>query len=278
MRQAAVSLSAADIEEPLHEVRFLSSNLLDISLAQLVAQQDQPMKQEHYDIMNAAIERRVKHVPAAYIIGSCGFYGREFSIGPGVLIPRADTEVLVEQVIKRSSVLPERIRLLDTFTGSGCIGITLALELINVGHKVDLYLADISEQALEFTRLNVARHEISESCQIFQADIWPDIDNKWHIVTANPPYICNGVIDDLQPEVRENEPIIALDGGSDGLHFYHNIFVQASDKILPGGLLACEHGYDQAYSIRQIAESYGWNSIYQYNDFGGNPRVTICDK
>lgn len=278
MRHAASVLSAAGIDEPLQEVRYLTSSLLDISLSQLITRQDQQMPLEQYYMMMESIKLRSEHVPAAYIVGQCGFYGREFLIGQGVLIPRPDTETLIEQVLNRSSSLPEKVRILDTFTGSGCIGITLALELGAIGHEVDLDLVDISNDALAYVRKNIDLHGLADISKIRQADIWPDVDQKWHLISANPPYICSDVITGLQLEVRENEPLLALDGGLDGLHFYREIFRSAEDKLLPDGVLACEHGYDQAAAIKQIAESYGWNNIYQYNDLGGNPRVTICDK
>ncbi|NLW10455.1 MAG: peptide chain release factor N(5)-glutamine methyltransferase, partial [Clostridiaceae bacterium] len=215
---------------------------------------------------------------AAYIIGRHGFYGRDFVVGQGVLIPRPDTETLIEQVIKRSADLPDKLRILDTFTGSGCIGITLALELTRTGHQVELDLADISAEALAYSKSNINAYSLNESTRIHQTNVWPDMPSKWDLITANPPYINRGLIDDLQPEVSVKEPMLALDGGADGLDFYRVIYSQAANKLNPSGIIACEHGFDQAESIRQIANEYGWHNIYQYNDFGGNPRVTICDK
>lgn len=278
MREAADLLSSAGIEEPLQEVRYLTGIMLDIGLAQLVANQDDLMTPQQYELMMKSIRLRANHVPASYIVGRSGFYGRDFMVGQGVLIPRPDTETLIEEVVKRSSILPAKLRMLDTFTGSGCIGITLALELAGAGHTVELDLADISSDALEFARRNVEIHGLTDSCKIHQVDIWPDTESKWDLITANPPYINSGVISGLQLEVRDNEPLMALDGGVDGLHFYREIFSRLECKLVPGGIFACEHGFDQAEAISQIAADYGCNDIYQYNDLGGNPRVTICDK
>lgn len=285
LQSAADKLSQAEVYQPLMEARYLACSVLGLSLAQIVAKPDMQLNPSDIERLQKIIDRRSVREPAAYITGKQGFYGREFIVGKGSLIPRADTEVLIEQVLLLAENMwntdsQRELNLLDTFTGSGCVGLTLALELKRRNIVVNVDLADISSEALTYASDNVRELKLAESVRIFQTDIWPKTSNdcRWDLITANPPYINSDVIPRLELEVREYEPLIALDGGKDGLEFYRRLLLEAHDHLAESGYLAMEHGYDQAEAVEDLAINYGWQEIKQFSDYGGRPRVTICRK
>jgi release factor glutamine methyltransferase len=198
-------------------------------------------------------------------------------LAPGSLIPRADSEILVEaglDACRKISAKP--IAVLDICTGTGCIGISLSLHLQELGLASRLWLTDLDPTAADYARGNLIRHHLAEQSTLEIADLFPaDPSLCWDLIVANPPYIANPVIASLMPEVRCYEPLTALDGGMDGLDFYRRLIAGASSRLKPGGCLLLEHGYDQALAVADLINSTGqYDLIPAIRDYGGQPRVS----
>ena len=214
------------------------------------------------------IHRRGEHVPVQHLTGEAWFYGRSFRVNANVLIPRQDTEVLVEETLKR--VKPD-MRILDLCTGSGCILLTLLKEaelVTGVG-------ADLSADALVVAELN--RKRLGAQANWIESDLFQNVGGRFHIITANPPYIRTEEIADLDEEVREHEPLIALDGREDGLYFYRRIVAEAADYLFPGGWLCMEIGYDQGKAVEAVLIKHGFQDVTVTKDLAGLDRV-VCGR
>lgn len=211
------------------------------------------------------IRRRGEHVPVQYITGEAWFYGRSFRVNPDVLIPRQDTEVLVEEVLKR--IMPG-MRVLDLCTGSGCILLTILKEA-----SVSGVGADISAAALRMAELNRKRLKVSAGW--IESDLFEKVGGVFDLIVSNPPYIDPEVIRELEPEVKDHEPLLALDGGSGGLDFYRRIVTEAPDYLKPGGWLCLEIGYDQGESLKTFLEEAGFSSVKIIKDLAGLDRVAV---
>ena len=220
------------------------------------------------DLMN----RRLAGEPVAYLIGEWEFYGLPLDISRGVLIPRADTEVLAEQAILAARAAGEGARVLDLCAGSGCVGLAVAANAPNCR----AVLADVSEEALKICRQNIRRNDLNARVTCVQADarqapssvLW-DFD----VIACNPPYIPTGDIDGLDPSVRDYEPRLALDGGDDGLDFYRDIAEKWRTALRLGGVLLFEVGIGQASGVEQILSRCGYEDIETFQDTGGIWRV-----
>lgn len=212
------------------------------------------------------ISRRQKGEPVAYILGEKEFMGFTFHLNSDTLIPRPDTECLVEKVIELNRISAPKI--LDLCTGSGCIGISLAKMI----EKSSLELTDISEGALCMATLNANELLSSSKAKVYPLDILnEEIDEKYDIITANPPYIESDIAKNLP--VSEYEPMRALDGGEDGLTFYRVIAKKAFSALNKGGMLALEIGYDQKESVCALLTDF--SEVLSFKDYGGNDRVII---
>lgn len=208
------------------------------------------------------IERRVSGEPYAYIVGHKEFMGLDFFVNSNVLIPREDTEVLVEKVISL-----EKKKILDMCTGSGCIAVSLAKFI----EGASVFAADISEEALNVAKSNAEKNNVLVN--FVHSDLFNNINDKFDVIVSNPPYIKTDVIDSLQIEVKK-EPFIALDGGKSGLDFYKKIVELAPNFLNKNGVLAFEIGFDQAFDVSQMMEK-DFENIEVIKDFGGNDRVVI---
>lgn len=212
---------------------------------------------------------RAEHIPLQHLTGEAWFYGEAFEVTPDVLIPRQDTEVLVEAALER---LAAGMHILDLCTGSGCILLTLIREgcVTGVG-------ADISERALAVARRNGARLK-ARGCTWIQGDLFERIGGVFDMIVSNPPYIASEEITRLMPEVREHEPLLALDGHEDGLYFYRRITAEAGEYLKPGGWLCLEIGYDQGEALQALLEEAGYEEIEIRRDLSGLPRVALGKK
>lgn len=221
--------------------------------------------EKEYKIMEVA-KKRVSHVPVAYIFGRTNFYGYDLKINENVLIPRLDTEVLVEKVIEDIKSQNRRVSVLDIGTGSGAIIITIQKET-----NAKCYAVDISRPALELAAEN-ARANKAE-IEFVKSDLFEKIPElKVDYIVSNPPYIETGVIATLEPEVVSNEPNLALDGGVDGLDFYRRIINDAKNHLNKQGKLYFEIGYNQGESVSELMKS-DFENIEIIKDYGGNDRV-----
>lgn len=220
------------------------------------------------DKIENAIKLRLSHIPLAYIFGKTYFYGREFKVNSSTLIPRMDTEVLVDNVIREIKGSSKSPSILDIGTGSGIIAITLKKETNSTVTAVD-----ISKSAIEVARENA--ENLGAEITFIQSDLFQNLNGlKFDILVSNPPYIKTSVIKSLDKEVRLNEPLLALDGGENGLFFYQKILEEAKDYLNENGKVYFEIGYDQAGEVAKLMKK-DFTNIKIIKDYEGNDRVIL---
>jgi release factor glutamine methyltransferase len=264
---AARALSArADAEEATREAQVLLGHSLDVSRAWLIAHRDDLADSGIATRFRMLLKQRTVGQPVAYLTGRREFYGREFRVTPDVLIPRPDTETLVEAALAR--LAPESpLELLDLGTGSGCIAVTLSLER----PAARVTAVDISQSALRVARENA--HGLGARIEFFQgAWFGPLSGREFDLIVSNPPYIA---VDDphLQRGDLRFEPAMALAAGKDGLDEIRHIVTNAPAQLKPGGWLLFEHGHDQAGACRDLLHSAGFGKLVSLADLAGIPRV-----
>ncbi len=258
-----------EIESPEADSGLLLMHVLHLSKTELLLQNRPLAEQEVADVLQLA-NRRIKGEPIRYILGFCPFMDLEFAVNAATLIPRPETELLVETVSKQ--ILKDSpLSLWDIGCGSGCIGITLAHRHPNLS----VTELDISKKALDTARTTAERYGLSDRIGFIKHDIlkgMPDLSPP-DIIVSNPPYIPTKDLAGLQKEVRLFEPYSALDGGEDGLIFYRSIIANA--PLSQGGLLAFEIGYDQGESVPRLMEESGYRDVTLLHDLSGHPRVVF---
>lgn len=248
---------------PLLDARVLLSKAANVENALLIFRD---LTEDEINTFNSYIEKRMQGVPVSYITGEKEFMGLKFILNESTLIPRPDTECLVEKVLELNTFSAPSI--LDLCTGSGCIGISLAYMIKNS----TVHLTDISEDALKAAVENIKLHSLNSRVKAYKLDVvCDDIKNKYDIITANPPYIPTEVVKEL--EVSRYEPVRALDGGIDGLDFYRIIIEKAYNALNENGILALEIGYDQGESVPLLMDKF--KSVSVFKDYGNNDRVII---
>ena len=219
------------------------------------------------------IDQRKKNKPVKYILGECDFMGLDFYIEEGVLIPRSDTEVLAQEVLKYIDESQE-LKVCDLCTGSGAIAISLAYYRKNI--KVDA--VDYFEKPEKVTKINIEKHKLEERVTFIESDLLSEVikkEKKYDILVSNPPYIKRVEIEKLMNDVKDYEPGEALDGGEDGLYFYKKIISQSKEVLVQNGILAFEIGYDQGEQVRNLMENNNFEDVYVVKDLAGLDRVVI---
>ena len=214
------------------------------------------------------LDKRCKRIPLQHLTGVQNFMGMDFKVSPAVLIPRADTEILVEEVMKDGAV---GASILDMCTGSGCIILSL-VKYVSGARGVG---ADISVDALAVAKENGSL--LGLDAEFIQSDLYENIDDSFDIIVSNPPYIKTEVIDTLMPEVRDHDPYIALDGGEDGLDFYRKIIAGAVDHLNRNGKIYLEIGYDEQEAVEEILRNNNFNNITTIKDYSDLPRVVKAE-
>ncbi len=224
--------------------------------------------------IDSYIKRRLKHEPLQYILGEVYFFGLRLKIGKGVLIPRPETELLVEEAIKKISDFRFQIsdlKIIDLCCGSGCIALALAKSF----PEVEVYATDISDDALRYARDNAHINNIEnvffQNGHLFE----PVKGERFHLIISNPPYIKSGDIENLQPEIKLYEPRDAIDGGEDGLDCYREILSQAKDYLYPKGLIMFEIDENQGVILKELAKSYGFKKIKIKKDYSQKNRIAL---
>ncbi|MCR5475112.1 MAG: peptide chain release factor N(5)-glutamine methyltransferase [Lachnospiraceae bacterium] len=273
-RNGTQILSAAGIPEAALDARLLLEFVTGSGTDAVYTHPDDPVYPDEEKKFNEMVAKRADHVPLAYLTGTCGFMGIEFKVNDSVLIPRQDSECLVEEAMIYTG---DGDRILDMCTGSGC----LLLSLMHYKNGCRGVGVDISEEALSVARDNARMLEEEGglnggSVSFLAGDMFEalkDHEGKFDIIIFNPPYIRKDVIDKLMPEVKDHEPRIALDGGPDGLDFYRGIAEAAPDHLAGGGRIFCEIGYDQAEDVAGILADAGFTDIGTVKDYAGNDRV-----
>lgn len=316
LKEKTELLERSGIEDAENEAWVILMSLTDLNRAQirfsLAKALDDCLSAETLWKLEDVWVRRADHEPLAYIIGKAPFYDLEFDVGPGVLIPRFDTEILVETALAslgcevmlphaeqvpqveqnaedsvdysedntvtniEISGIPSVIRIFDLCTGSGCVGITIAHELMRRGIPFELVMTEISEEAARYATANATRILGDVDWKVERVDLWPTITEEWEkadLIVSNPPYITKEEMGDLAIEVRDKEPSLALTDGGDGLTLYRRICAELPSYLRQGGVLTVEHGCDQGEAVRTLLHPV-LGSVGTLQDYGGHDRVT----
>lgn len=291
------ALAEAGIDEAALDARLLLEYVCKTNRNDLLVHGERPVEQEQEKQYHNFIERRAKRIPLQHITGEQEFMGLTFKVNEHVLIPRQDTEILVEEVLKN---LHDGMRVLDMCTGSGCI----LISLLHYSNDCQGVGVDISQEALSVARENAesilcgqpafdevyGTQGLSENgvmqadtvqniATFIQSDLFQNVTGKYEIIVSNPPYIRSEVIPTLMPEVKEHEPMQALDGMADGLFFYRKIVEESKDYLTGGGMLYFEIGHDQGSEVSELMQAAGFEEINVVKDFAGLDRVvygTLC--
>lgn len=266
-------LKKAGIESYQIDCQMLLSKAMDKDRIFILTHREMPVDQEAASEYNRLLDLREKKMPVKYILGECEFMGYMFKVGEGVLIPRPDTEILVERVVSLAKE-HDYMDVCDVCTGSGIIGITVAKEC----EDTRVLCLDISEAALETAAHNAKALGVSDRVEVAFSDLLAyalEKKRKFDVIVSNPPYIRTSDIGELMEDVRDYEPYEALCGGEDGLEFYREITEQSVLLLREGGLLAFETGYDQKDDVMGILKESGFVNISAEKDLGGNDRVVF---
>ncbi|MCQ2526901.1 MAG: peptide chain release factor N(5)-glutamine methyltransferase [Lachnospiraceae bacterium] len=266
-KNTVASFKAADIPEPENDARMMMEHILGVTRNDLLVHADKEIEQ-NIDCYNSAVERRCTREPLQYILGTASFMGLDFKVSPAVLVPRADTEILVEEILKD---IHSGSHILDMCTGSGCI----LISLLNYSNECSGVGVDLSADALEIAKENAQTLIPDKEYCFINSDLFEGLDHndRFDIIVSNPPYIASAVIEELMPEVRDHEPRMALDGTADGLYFYRKIVDNADVFLKSGGLLAFEIGYDQGEAVKQLMLDRGYNEVEIIKDYSDMDRV-----
>lgn len=267
-----VKLAEEGIEEFSVDAWYLLEYVTGVSKAMYFAEPERAVSEENADRYIDCIRRRAAHIPLQHITGEQEFMGYPFCVNEHVLIPRQDTEILVEEAIQ---VMRPKMKVLDMCTGSGCIVLSILKMCREKYYMTDLQGigADVSEEALKVARENGRRLGVPVTW--IQSDLFAKIpeEEKYDVIVSNPPYIETAVIDTLQEEVRLHDPYIALDGKEDGLYFYRRIISEAGKYLKTQGKLMFEIGCDQAEAVEELMKNAGYEQITVKKDLAGLDRV-----
>lgn len=261
-----------NIADPAYDSFELMSNIMNIDRSYYFLHGNDEVSDEIYQAYMSCIEKRASHIPLQHITGYADFWRYRFRVNEHVLVPRQDTEILVEEAVKR--IVPEST-VLDMCTGSGCIIISLALET----HFLKGVGVDISSEALKVANANKIALQ-AENVDFIQSDLFAGLStdnkcNKYDVIVSNPPYIRTSVIEGLDEEVKTHDPMLALDGHEDGLFFYEAITRQSGAFIKSGGWLIYEIGHDQAEDVSRIMRENGYVNVETVKDLAGLDRVVL---
>lgn len=270
-------LNKEEFNNPSLEVRLILSKLLNVDKSYIYSYGERDVPKDIEDKFIRMVRKRAEGYPIQYILGEKEFMGLEFYLEDGVLIPRPDTEILVEYVIQfiNRNYGEKEINILDLGIGSGAISLSIA----KYCPKTHVYGVDIGETPIKVANVNKERFSLS-NVEFLQGDLFEPIynlnmKNKFHIIVSNPPYIPKDEIEELQREVKSFEPRLALDGGNDGLEFYRKITKDARDFLVNNGLLIYEIGYNQGCAVSNILDKEGYINFNILKDLQGLDRVVM---
>lgn len=268
LTQITEELSEAGVPDASSDARILLEEDSGLDYSHLLMQMNEQLPEETAEKLRGHVAQRKKRIPLQQIIGYTEFMGLKFYVNEHVLCPRQDTEVLVEEALKK--IKPE-MKVLDLCTGSGCIAVSLA----KLGFA-DVTATDISEDALAVARRNSQENGVD--VHFFKGDLYDALpeQTRYDMIVSNPPYIPTSVIDTLEPEVRDHEPGIALDGTADGLAFYRRIMSDSGNYLKEGGYLLFEIGYDQGTAVSELLRNNAYEDIHVIKDYSRNDRVVAA--
>lgn len=283
-------LMDSDIVDATRDCKILYCYMMDIPFSKIILEYQEVLQDRLCDKYFELIDRRSKGEPVQYIMGSQEFMGLEFIVNENVLIPRQDTETLVEdalEIINTGTLRGEDMDvkrkewdILDLCTGSGAIGVSLA----RIANKVNVTCSDISEGAIKVAKENAQKHVVAKSVKFEQGDLFKPFSKhfrkqKFDMIISNPPYIKSSVIPTLQKEVCEHEPLSALDGGESGLDFHERIVSGVGGHLRKGGVLLLEIGHDQGEAVSGLLSRNGdFTSIRVLKDLANRDRIVFAKK
>lgn len=268
------TLKLVGIYEWDYDSRALLEWQCGISRMDLLLEPNLEISEEQALSYKECIARRAAREPLQYIMGECEFMGLPFLVTEDVLIPRQDTEALVEWILQREKDSNDNSSLLDVCTGSGCIAISLcALWKEYTGKEIIVNALDVSEQALSVAKKNNEKNHTEVT--FYHSDMFSEITKQYDVIVSNPPYIPTHVVEELMEEVVGHEPRLALDGLEDGLHFYRILASEGKKHLKEGGRLYLEIGHDQGKSVPELLEKEGFKEIQVRKDLAGNDRCVV---
>ena len=277
LASGVVRLEASGVPSAALAAELLLMHVLGCDRTWLYAHPKHELSAEQFRAYGHVVEQRSKGIPTQYLTGRQEFWGLEFEVGPGVLIPRPETEHVIEVALERLGARRgEALRIADVGTGSGCIAIALAQEL----PRAEIIATDISAKTLEYARRNAARHGVSDRIQFFEANLLESrIDlpaasrKRFDVVASNPPYVGRNDAASLPREVREHEPAEALFAGETGVEIYPALIEQACKYLSAGGMFVAEIGYNGADYVRSLLSVPPWSELVVTRDLAGIERV-----
>ena len=275
LREGKLRLKAAGKEAYAFEAELLLEKAAGLNRTALFLRGEEVLSEEVLTVYEGYLSEREQGRPTQYILGEWEFMGLPFHVGEGVLIPRGDTEVLVETILEKQQSEPIK-SILDIGTGSGCIPVSLG----HYGKFEKIMAVDISPKALGYAAKNSAENRVS--IDFYESDLFTNIPSEWKgrldAIVSNPPYIPKKDIAELMTEVKDFEPMNALDGGEDGLDFYRAIVEQGREWLKDGGWLFFEIGYDQGEDLRNLLKEFGYTEVEIRQDLAGLDRVAMGRK
>lgn len=283
LQRTTTYLQGKGIERPRLEAEVMLAHLLGMERIQLYVHFDRPLNKEETDAYRRLVVERGKRVPLAYLLGQKEFFGRKFRVTPAVLIPRPETEVLVEESLRRLEAMAaggRELLVVDVGTGSGVLAVTVACHL----PQARVLAIDLSAEALLVAEENARTYHVAEKITFLEGDLLKPlvglgVEGRVDAVLSNPPYIPSEEIPSLMPEVSQHEPRLALDGGPDGLAVYRRLIPEAVPFLRPGGFLACEIGAEQGRAVaglfRQVPD---YDEVGLRQDYAGRDRVVVGRK
>jgi release factor glutamine methyltransferase len=260
---------------PRRDAETLSMHLLACNRAWLMAHTDEPLEESTHTQLKILTTRRAAHEPLQYLTGTQEFYGLPLHVTPDTLIPRPETELLVEAVLNYAATQPPQLRILDVGTGTGAIALALAKHLPNA----NITACDISPAAIDVAKANAASLNLTNRVIFVISDLLNEFaieEKPFDIIVSNPPYIPTADALTLQPEVHDHEPHTALFAGTDGLAIYRRLIPEAHTALRPQGLLAMEFGFGQREALRALLT--GWHNIRFLDDYAGIPRIVLAER
>jgi len=273
IRDAVRRLGQAGVKSPQVDVEWLIADLLSCNRSEIPLHAQTDLTAEDQDLFSRRVERRTRREPLQHILGTANFLGYDFQVSAEVLIPRPETEVLVELALEFLMHLPNP-SVFDLGTGSGCIALSLAKRC----SKASIIGSDVSRVALALARANAVSLDTLEQVEFRHADGLAALAKceQVDLILSNPPYIPTANIDTLEPEVRDHDPRLALDGGADGMQFYRLLADEGQSHLKSGAKLMAEFGDGQAATIVDLFRQAGWPTVTTANDLSHQPRILIA--
>ena len=272
IQQTAAKLKDSAISDFSMEARLLIAHAFGFGSVEMITRDSMQISKDQAGYLNGLIDRRIAGESIGRIAGKKEFYGLPFSLSEEVLEPRADTEILVDEVLNDYRMRDNRpVKILEMGTGSGAIIVSL---LANIPHAQAI-ASDISDEALNIALKNARNNQVCDRVGFIKSDWSKGIGEFFDVIVSNPPYIRSAIVETLASEVKNHDPLLALDGGEEGLDAYQSIFTRCSSKLNKNGKLYLEIGYDQAESVVDLAHKTGWQFVRLAKDLGNNDRVVV---